>query len=279
MAITISTNADAVKGLFSSSSMFNSTDMLGINYMDYASIRNGSYGKLLSAYYDLNKTEESSKTNKTEDSTKDKNSSSATGTSASTSTSTSSVAADKLAAIESSAEKAKEAADKLLTQGSGSIFNQTAVKDSEGNVATDASGNAITDYDRDKITSAVKDFVGKYNDMMTNASSASVSSIKSTASALKYQTLMYKEELASVGITINDKDNTLSIDEEAFKTSNMSSVKKLFNGTNSFAYKVSEQASDIDKYAAHEASRANTYTSSGKYSSNSNVGEILNDLI
>lgn len=280
MAITISGNADMVKGLFASNSMFNSTDMLGINYTDYASIKSGSYHKLLSAYYDLNKTEQSTSTNKTEnkteDTTKDKTSTT-TGTTGSTSTST--VATDKLAAIESGAEKVKEAADVLLEQGKESVFNKTAVKDAQGNEKKDADGNTVTDYNKDKIYNAVKDFTDKYNAMMTSASDASVSSIKSTASALKYQTQNYEEELSAIGITINKEENTLSINEETFKKSDMGNVKALFNGTNSFAYQVSEQASNIDKYAAHEASKANTYTSSGKYTGNSNVGDILNSLI
>lgn len=280
MAITISANADMVKGLFSQSSMFSSTDMLGISYTDYASIKSGSYHKLLSAYYSLNKTDESTGTaNKTENTaSEDKTSGTtnagagiSTNTSTSASTSTSKAAAEKLAAISSGAEKVKEAADTLLTQGSESVFNKTAVKD--------AQGNTVTDYNKDKIYTSVKNFAEQYNTMMTNASDTNVSSIKSTVSALKNQTKMYAEKLASVGITINEKDNTLNIDEETFKNADMSQVKALFNGTNSYAYQVAEQASNINKYAEHEASRANTYTSSGTYSANSNVGEILNSLI
>ena len=65
MALTISSNAQLVGSLFSgmssrgtnnfSSSLFSSSDMLGINYMDYASIKSGSYYKLLDAYYSLDK--------------------------------------------------------------------------------------------------------------------------------------------------------------------------------------------------------------------------------
>ena len=76
MALTISSNARLVGSLFSgmssrgtnnfTSSLFSSSDMLGINYMDYASIKSGSYYKLLDAYYSLDKTSDSTKTSATD---------------------------------------------------------------------------------------------------------------------------------------------------------------------------------------------------------------------
>ena len=64
MSITISANSNMVGGLFnsmnknlfnsSSGNMFSGMGMMGgINFSDYASIRNGSYHKLLSSYYSL----------------------------------------------------------------------------------------------------------------------------------------------------------------------------------------------------------------------------------
>ena len=38
-------------GRTNTSTMFGTSDLLGINYSDYATIRNGSYTKLMKAYY------------------------------------------------------------------------------------------------------------------------------------------------------------------------------------------------------------------------------------
>lgn len=299
MAITISGNADMVKGLFSAysttnrnftNSLFNTSDMLGINYSDYASIKSGSYHKLLSAYYSLDKIEENTDaTDRTEllDKLKEQNSvSSSTNSNSNTnantavsgSTSTSTEATDAIATVASNAKKATETADTLLEQGSKSVFEKVTVKDKNGNTVTDEEGNAVTEYDTDKIYAAVKGFTDAYNSMMDSASKSGVSSVKSVASALTYQIKSYVDALSGVGITVNS-DNSLKLDEKAFKAADVSKIKDLFNGTNTFAYKVKEQASTIEKYAEHEASKANTYTSTGSYSANNTMGEILDSSV
>ena len=85
--------------------------------------------------------------------------------------------------------------------------------------------------------------------------------------------------LETVGITVNAEDNTLSVDEKAFKETDMAIVKALFNGTSSYAYKVAVSESMIDYYAEHEASKANTYTNSGTYSNNYNSGNMWDSVV
>ena len=57
----------------------------------------------------------------------------------------------------------------------------------------------------------------------------------------------------------------------------MDKVKKLFNGTGSYAYGVATRSSLIDSYAQSEAEKANTYGKNGKYSYNYNSGNIFYD--
>ena len=80
--------------------------------------------------------------------------------------------------------------------------------------------------------------------------------------------------LNQVGVTLNE-DDTLSINEEAFKSANMTTVKSLFNNTGSYAYKASAQASLIDFAAENESSKANTYTMNGTYGNNYSMGSIM----
>ena len=72
-----------------------SSDMLGISYTDYASIKNGSYGKLVSAYYKKVETEDGK----------------------SSSSSTIKDSKEKLNSINDAAGKLADSADKLLNKG------------------------------------------------------------------------------------------------------------------------------------------------------------------
>ncbi|MBO5474408.1 MAG: hypothetical protein J6A08_11605 [Lachnospiraceae bacterium] len=188
---------------------------------DYASIKNGSYGKLMKSYYAKAKAE-------AED---DESGSSAAS---------SSKEKDTLTA--SSASSAYKAAEKLLT--------------------TDFSEENL-----DEAYDAVSDFVKQYNSLIKNGTSSSNSSVRKQAQYL-YDTMYSNYKLfAKIGITLNT-DRTLSLDEDTFKDKgNYSTMKTLFNGSNSFADKVSYKASQMYRYANEGKSiTAKTYTSSGTYS-------------
>jgi flagellar capping protein FliD len=96
---------------------------------------------------------------------------------------------------------------------------------------------------------------------------------------MKTLTTSNENSLSEIGISVNSKSGTLSIDEETFKSADMDKVKSLFNGTGSYAYGVATQSSMIDSYAQSEASKSNTYTSSGTYSDTYSIGSILSSLV
>lgn len=221
---------------------------------DYASIKNGSYGKLLTKYYSLN----------SQDAEK-----SSSLSSKKTSTSTSSDAAKTLKEIESSTDKLKDSADALIKSGTGSVFQKVS--------RTDSGGITTRDYDTEKIYGAVKNFVNAYNSVLDSTSDSKTSSITSNTRAMQNTTKANESLLSSVGIGI-DSDGKLSINEEKFKASNMSSVKSLFNGTGSYAYQMSAKASMINYNAQTEQNKANTYTNSGKYSYNYSSGNLYDSM-
>lgn len=297
MSITISANSMAVGGLFSSfNNSFSSTSsanmfsggsfMSGINYSDYASIRNGSYHKLLNSYFSLDdagsttKTSSSSRTDPTsyertynywtKDGMVQRTYGDKVGAN-NASTSTSKDKTSKLATIESNAEKLSDAADALLTQGNKSLFKQVT--------KTDKDGNKTTGYDTDAIYKAVSSYVTQYNNLVKSASESNVVSIKASAASIAGYTSSNEKLLSSVGITIDSKDKTLSIDEEKFKAADMDTVKKLFQGSASYGYQVSSKATQIDNQAQYEASKANTYNSVGAYSYNYSSGNLWNSMI
>lgn len=221
------------------------SDMLGINYSDYATIKNGSYHKLMKAYYTEDKKVEGLKPT----------------------TSTAKDTAKTLAAIQNAAEDMTDTADVLMKNGSKSVFNKTSVKDANGDISTD--------YDKDAIYKAVKNFADSYNDLIEQSADSNTSSVLSTAKSLTTYTDRNEKLLNSVGITIGS-DNTLKVDETTFKKADMSTVKSLFNTTGSFGYQVSAKASMIKYYAQNEAAKSNTYSGSGSYTYNYSTGQIYN---
>ncbi|MBQ8596397.1 MAG: hypothetical protein IJ409_01275 [Lachnospiraceae bacterium] len=232
--------------LFQSLSTSNSSSGLGnLNFLsDYAAIKNGSYGKLMKAYYAKDASDEVSSI---------ANSKSSTSTAADT--------AKTLSEIKSAAEGLKTSADALIDKGTDSLFNKVDVESTDANGVTTTSKG----YDTEAIYSAVSDFVEDYNSMLKEGGSSETTSIQNKMKSLVGITSANESLLSQVGITIGE-DNSLSIDEEAFKSANMTTVKSLFNGNQSYAYRVSAQASLIDFAAETESTKSNTYTSTGSYS-------------
>ena len=227
-----------------------------LNFLaDYASIKNGSYGKLMKAYYAKNEND------------------SVSSDSSKKTVSTSKDSGKTLSKIENAADDLKESADKLITKGSKSVFNKKDV------TSTDEDGLSTTtkEYDTEAIYSAVSSFVKTYNSLIDAAGDSKTNSIINKTSSLIKMTEANEKLLSQAGITI-EKDNTLSIDEEAFKKSNMSAVKSLFNGNSSYAYQVSAQASLIDFAAGTQASKSNTYTASGGYGNPYSTGNMIDSI-
>lgn len=249
-----------VSYLFSNLSSSRSSSGLGnLNYLsDYSSIKNGSYGKLLKAYYDKAGSDSSS-------------------TSTNSSKLSTSLAADSaktLTAIESSADKLKDSADVLINKGKDSLFKEkdVTVKNDDGTTTT------TKQYDTEAIYKAVSTFVTNYNSLIDSVSKSDSSSVSKAASNMTNITSLYSKTLEKVGITVGS-DNKLTLDKEALKSADISTLKSVFNNSPSFAYSISTQASYIDYAASREALKANTYNYAGSYSSNYSVGNLLDSLL
>ena len=244
------------------SSLFRSTSSGGagnLNFLsNYASIKNGSYGRLMKAYYA--KDSGTAKTTRSQIASMIDQRNKSTISTAKDSTTT-------LKEIEKSAEGLKKSADNLITQGSKSVFNKVDIK------TEDRYGNETTDqgYDKDAIYKAVSGFVKDYNEVLKQSDSSETAGVKNRVKTLVGMTDVNSDLLSKVGITVN-KDNTLSIDEKKFKESDMATAKSLFNGNSSYAYRVSAQASLIDFAASMEATKAKTYNMTGNYNRTYSVG-------
>lgn len=215
-----------------------STGSTNLNFLsDYMSIKNGSYGKLLKAYYNPGHSKEVAalvNDKVTKDTSED---------------------TKKLAEVQSTTDKLKDSADALLATGSQAVFKE----------------DKMTDEDYKAVESFVKD----YNSVVSAAGKTDSSSINQRTTNMVYASATNSKLLAKVGITITE-DNTLSIDKDSFMKADVSTAKSLFQGNGSYGYRVSAQASMINFAADSEAGKAGTYTASGRYGNNYNTGNLLN---
>ena len=226
---------------------------------DYASIKNGSYSKLVKAYYSKDDTD--SKT-VNEANKNDKYS-----------TSLSKDDAKKLADIKSSSDDLKESALKLISKGKDSLFTEKdIVTKNEDGTETKTKG-----YDMEAVYKEVSSFVNSYNKLLDSVSKSEATSIKSTTDNMTNITKLYENTLKGIGIAIGE-DNRLTIDDKAFKAADAGKVKSAFNGTHSFAASVSSQASFVNSAATREATKANTYTDRGQFSNNFSTGDLFSSL-
>jgi hypothetical protein len=216
----------------------------GFNLSDYASIKNGSYGKLLKAYY----AKDSSGASKSNEAVNK-----IAGNSRDLATTNTSLSKDTAALSKS--------ADALLKQGEGSLFEEKdLVTKDENGAETRTKG-----YDREGIYKAVSAFAKDYNSLIDSASKSNNTSVLSTAANMTSQTAVYRKALEKIGVKIGD-DNTLSIDKETFDKTDVSSIKSLFNGSGSFADMTKSRSDIIETSARTDALKGSgTYGSTGLY--------------
>lgn len=235
-------------GSSSSNSGTGMTSLLG----EYASIKSGSYKKLLVEYYKKNPVEKEGS----------KQSSSAVNDSS-----------KELTNVKDDASALQDSAAALRTRGTKSVFEKKTIK------TTDEKTGEVTekqDYDRDAIGKAIDAFVKDYNSLIDSAGDLDTNSVLKKAVYLTSATKANEKLLKEVGITIG-KDNHLSVDADKLKEADISKLKTLFNGTNSYADKVYEKARQIDVEASVAAVKsAKTYNNNGGY--NVSTGSLYNSL-
>ena len=240
-------DSNSISSLFSglttsTTSSSTSNGLLGIDLNDYASIKNGSYGKLMKSYYALEE----------EESTKDKKSKNDTDDTDAT-----------IRSIKTASDDLKDSAAALYS--SKSLFER----------------NADGEYDMEAIYEKVSAFIEDYNSAVEAVGSAETESIANAGASMVNNTVNNIDMLSKLGISVSGSDYTLSIDKEKFLQSNISDVKSMFSGVGSFAYQVGAKASRIytmveDKVSSsgYKSSRTESSSSTSKDSANT-IAKIL----
>ena len=219
-------------GLFSSFgvSSNNTGNSLESLYGDYSSIKNGSYGKLLKAYYA--KQEKEYRTEEADDNK------------------------GVYSKVKANASTLSKDADALT---SSSLYAKGSFKVTKKDGSTEDS-----DYDMDKIYEKVSSFVKSYNSTVNAGASIDSGAVANRTLSLVQLTSKNKNLLNSVGISISN-DGNLSVDEEKFKSADINSIKSLFSGTGSYADAVSNKADVLASLAESKLSTSAQYNSSGSY--------------
>lgn len=201
---------------------------------DYASLKNGSYGKLMKAYYEQ---QNAAKASSSGDSPQ------------------------KLTLMRSGADALKKSVDAL---NDASLWEKKKFKKIDEETGEEIE---VEDYDWDTITKKVKSFIDNYNSLVDKMGSSDTKNLLRNAAWMTNITDKAQNLLSKAGITIG-KGNKLELDEEAFKEADVTTLKSLFTGYGSFADKIAQKAENISKEAANAASRAKgaTYTKNGGYS-------------
>lgn len=224
---------------FDVSSLFGGTGnsaggMNGFNYSDYASLKNGSYRKLLNSYYAKPKKELSA--NKTET---DKNTNKTNTTTAKNKTAQSSA----VSVMKREADGLKSAAQEL---GKDSLWKQNN-----------------GEYDKDKIVSAVKKFAQEYNDVIDQSSKVNSKDVTQSTYYMTSMTNTMSKALSKMGISVG-VNGKMSVDEDALKKANPTVIKSMFQGSGSYGAQIAEKAGDVSKAAVMSSSM---YGSDGSLSS------------
>lgn len=228
MGISISAKND-YSYLFSSLNKQNSGSIADMSWLsDYSSIKSGSYGKLLKAYY-------------AKDSGSDETKSGA-----------SKIVSDKLSAGTAIDEKAK-------------TYTDTASKADALQKSVASIGDLKDDADDEAVYNAVNSYVKNYNDLVGAASGTEDKSITNRLTSIETTTGSYEKKLNAIGISINT-DGTLKLNKETFDAADKSGVKELFGERGSYGFNVNTSAAMIESTANYDAVRGTTYTAAGYYS-------------
>lgn len=144
--------------------------------------------------------------------------------------------------------------------------SSSALSDSAKALYSDKDNDLFEKGNEDKLLKAVSSFVKDYNATVDAVDKSENDKVIRTGTNMFSNAISSFKMLSSVGITLG-VDNKLSLNEDTFKKANASTIKTVFSGAGSFAYRADSYASSINNAAKDDAKKASgTYGASGAYS-------------
>lgn len=181
-------------------------------FSDYASIKNGSYGKLMRAYYNGVKN---------------------SATASTSSKSSSGNILDKILEEKKNPKVSKdvEEANANLTKAIPNLKNSVSALQNEKNYTDTENGQSA----EKKIVSAMKAFVSDYNDVVNSAKHSTLTSKTANVANMMKNTTANADKLFEIGVTIN-ANGTLQLSEGKLKAADISKVQELFSTDDILSY-------------------------------------------
>lgn len=184
-----------------------------LNFLsDYASIKNGSYGKLMKAYYGTGQ-----------------NSGAVSGSSSRSSKNI----LEKLEAEKKNPKVSKDVqqANSDLTAGLSNMKSSLSALQNSNTYKDTENGQSAAD----KVVSAVKTFVSDYNSVVNAAKGSTLTGKTAYVANMMSSTAANSGKLAEIGVKVNT-NGTLTIDEAKLKAADLSKVQELFSPDDVMSY-------------------------------------------
>ena len=220
-----------------SNSLFNSNSSTNLYslFSERASIKNGTYKRLLKSYF----------------SSVDQGD----GTTSSKQRRSSNNIIDKLLKekMYPTVSKDTEKANTSLTSGLNNLQSSVAALQKDSTYEDTENGKTAAE----KVVDAVKSYVNNYNDVVTSSKSSTLTSKTAYVANMMSYTSKNADQLAEIGVTLK-QDGTLQLDETKLKNTDTAKVQKLFSSDNiqSYGSLISSRA----KFAGASASTSTSTT-------------------
>lgn len=212
ISINVNKNQNDYSYLFQGLSSSGGT-AANLNFLsDYASIKNGSYGKLMKSYYGTAKSSASA---------------------ASSAKSNSSNVLDRILDEKKNPKVSKEAqeANASLTTGLSTLKTSVSALQNDKTYTDTANGQSAAD----KVVSAMKAYVSDYNNVVTAAKGSTLANKTAYVANMMSSTARNADKLAEIGVTING-NGTLELNEAKLKEAGISKVQDLFSSKDIMSY-------------------------------------------
>ena len=218
---------------------------------DYASIKNGSYGKLMKAYYGSSQSSSVS--------------AASTSSSSSAKSSTSNML-DRILEEKRNPKVSKDTqeANANLTSGLSNLNTSLSTLRKDSTYTDTTNGKSAAD----KVVSAVKAYVSDYNDVVSAAKGSTLTSKTAYVANMMSSTAANADKLAEIGITVNS-NGTIDLDESTLKKAGVDKVQELFSASNvtSYGSAVASRVQFAGSTSGTDAASSSTETSSAAASS------------
>ncbi len=181
---------------------------------DYASIKNGSYARLMKSYYGTGQTLGS------------------VPSSSKKSTKTSNVL-DKILEERKNPKVSKnvQEANENLTKGISNLKSSVSALQSDGTYTNTENGQSAAD----KVVSAMKTFVSDYNNVVNSAKGSTLANKTAYVANMMGSTAANADKLEEIGIRVNAR-GYLELNEAKLKAADLSTVQELFSPDDMMSY-------------------------------------------